>query len=209
MNFMKQKILSLAILITMGVVMCLFKYIPIFYLKQDGGSEDINFTLYKNPWYYQTNIIVSTKPFIMTEITKTSKWKWNIDIKGIVSVFPKVYIQIINADTGSVITEKNINTFPAANLATTQQDDLVTKINNNYPYRELFPHVSSTMIADYTDEPKIILIIRKTDIDVSSLTNELDLYLKKNLTSLDLLKQNGVIINYSKEVNQQAVKVVE
>jgi len=209
MNFMKQKILSLAILITIGIVMCLFKYIPIFYLKQNDGSEDINLTLYKNPWYYQTNIIVSTEPFIVTETTKISKWKWNIDLKGVVSVFPKVFIQIINADTGKVITEKNINMPPTQNLTTTPHDDLITKINNNYPYREMFPYVSSTMIANYTNEPKNILVTRKTDIDVSLLINELDMYLRKNSISLDLLKQNGVIINYSKDINPQAVEIVE
>ena len=130
-NFMKQKILSLAILITIGIVMCLFKYIPIFYLKQNDGSEDINLTLYKNPWYYQTNIIVSTEPFIVTETTKISKWKWNIDLKGVVSVFPKVFIQIINADTGKVITEKNINMPPTQNLTTTPHDDLITKMTSS------------------------------------------------------------------------------
>jgi len=207
---MKQKILLLVILITLGSLVYIIQYIPIFYLKQNFTSEDINFTFYKNPWYRHTNIIVSTEPFIMTEVIKASRWKWNVDIiKGVASIFPKVYVQVINADTGKVITEKNINMLPASNLTTVQNDDLITKVNNNYPYRQLFPYVSSTMIVNYTNEPKNILITRKTDIDVLLLTNELDIYLRKNSISLDLLKQNGVIINYSKDVNRQAIEIVE
>ena len=187
----------------------MIQYIPIFYLRQNYKSEGLNFTLYKNPWYHQTNITVSTEPFIMTQVMETSRWKWNIDIKGEASVFPKVYIQVINADTGNVIIEKNIDMLPTSNLTTVQDDDLITKINDNYPYRELFPYISSTIIANYTNEPKTILITRKTGADVSSLMNELEIYLRKNSISLDILKQNGVLINYSKDINPQAVVISE
>ncbi len=215
---MKRKILLLMMtLIGVGVLVYIIRYIPIFYLKQNYKSENINFTLYKNPWYYQTNIIVSTEPFMMTQITETSRWKWNIDIKGEISVFPKVYVQVINADTENIITKKIVSLYSAENedisdvsvVQYKQHRDLITKVKDNYPYKELFPYVSSTMIADYTNEPKTILITRKTDTNVSLLMNELDIYLRKNLASLDLLKQNGVVLNFNKDINPQAVTIVE
>ncbi|MDP3994878.1 MAG: hypothetical protein Q8P91_03525 [bacterium] len=204
---MKRKIVLLIILIILGFLAYTTQYIPVFYLKQNYESENINFSLYKNPWYYQKNIAVLTEPFMITQATEINKWKWNINIKGEVSLFPKVYVRVINADTENIITEKIVSIFSI--VQPKQQKDLLVKINSNYPYRELFPYVSSTMIANYTNEPKTILITRKTSADVSLLMNELDMYLKKNLINLDVLKQNGVIINYSKEINRQAVEIVE
>ena len=207
---MKRNIFLVTIsIVAIGIFACFIRYIPIFYLQQIKSPGNANFTLYKNPWYYQKNIIVSTEPFILTNLTKDSAWKWNIGIQGDVSVFPRVSVQVINADTGKVITEKNINFVSALIPAPTQQDNLVTKINNNYPHMELFPYISSTMIASYSGEPKNILITKKINIDSSKLLNELDIYLKGKSTSLDELIQKGVVFTFNKNAEPGASMIQE
>ena len=204
---MKRKIFLLTIpVVCVGILAYLFRYVPVFYLQQNYNSENTSFTFYKYPWYY-TDIVISTDPYIVTETTKINSWKWNIDIQGDVSVFPKVSIQIINAKTGKVITEKNVSYTPTP--VPTQDNTLVIKINNNYPYMELFPYVSPTMVASYSGEPKNILITKKTNASSSALLQELDNYLKSKFLSLDDLEQKGVVFTFNQNIEPNAIIIRE
>lgn len=88
-------------------------------------------------------------------------------------------------------------------------NELLNKVNDNYPYWGLFPYVSTTMIASYSGEPKKMFVTRKTDADSSVLLQELDNYLKQKFVSLQDLEQQGVTFTYSKNIDPQASIIQE
>jgi hypothetical protein len=119
-----------------------------------------------------------------------------VDIdKATLSLLPNAQLRLLDVNSNKIISKY---TIPSGNTPATQavSNDLLQKMTDNYPYQDLFPYQSESMMVNYDKTPKTLIITLKTNIQPDDSLTELNSYLQSKNISLEELNRLGVTYTY-------------
>lgn len=176
----------------------LISTLPIFlYTKPiTTNSKYTRLMIYKNPLYNMKRIQIKIEPYMLFQSHQPNIFTIIVDIdKATLSLLPNAQLRLLDVNSNKIISKY---TIPSGNTPATQavSNDLLQKMTDNYPYQDLFPYQSESMMVNYDKTPKTLIITLKTNIQPDDSLTELNSYLQSKNISLEELNRLGVTYTY-------------
>jgi hypothetical protein len=192
-NFISKLIIVLfAAIISLGGFFLVVK--PCSFISTNTEKQISFFT---NP--LKKSCIITTKPYIQFAVQTVNPFWSTILLKQDLIYFPEgVTFEAKSSVNDNLIDSFFIKGTQSVNKETnTVESEVAKKFEDNYPYSDLFPYTSPSLIASYKTTPGILYVV--TDLTIDKVESELDAYLQKNNLSLESLYAKSVKIEITQE----------